>query len=244
MTAEPVTAPVTPTTSTAPTSAAGPTRKMGPTLRLERKFWEAGDKVVVGIDEVGRGAWAGPVTVCAVVPAPEHVRGVRDSKQLLRPEREKAARAVRRWARGIGVGHASYEECDELGMTEALRVAAMRALAELDVQGFVPDRIVLDGNHDYLRMPGKVTTVIKGDAKCLAVAAASCVAKVTRDGMMRDEAEHYPPYDFESNVGYPAPAHKLALAGYGPSAIHRRSWIFMESLCWRGVPPAPGRLFI
>ena len=93
---------------------------------------------------------------------------------------------------------------------------------------------MLDGNHDYLRMPSKVTTVIKGDAKCLAVAAASCVAKVTRDRMMIDEAEHYPPYDFESNVGYPAPAHKLALAGYGPSAIHRRSWIFMESLCWRG----------
>jgi len=221
-----------------------PTRKMGPTLRLERKFWEAGDQVVVGIDEVGRGAWAGPVTVAAVVPAPEHVRGVRDSKELTRPERNKAARAVRRWARGVGVGHASYMECDELGMTEALRVAAMRALAELDAQGFVPDRIVLDGNHDYLKMPSKVTTVIKGDAKCLAVAAASCVAKVTRDGMMMDEAEHYPPYDFESNVGYPAPAHKLALAGYGPSAIHRRSWIFMESLCWRGVPPAPGRLFI
>ncbi len=233
-------------TATSAESAAStpPTRKMGPTLRLERKFWEAGDEVVVGIDEVGRGAWAGPVTVAAVVPAPEHVRGVRDSKQLTRAERDKAARAVRRWARGVGVGHASYEECDEWGMTEALRVAAMRALAELDDQGFVPDRIVLDGNHDYLKMPTKVTTVIKGDTKCLAVAAASCVAKVTRDRMMIDAAEHYPMYDFESNVGYPAPAHKLALAGYGPSAIHRRSWIFMESLCWRGVPPAPGRLFI
>jgi len=227
-----------------PATSIPPTRKMGPTLRLERKFWEAGDQVVVGIDEVGRGAWAGPVTVAAVVPAPEHVRGVRDSKQLTRAERDKAARAVRRWAPGVGVGHASYQECDEWGMTEALRVAAMRALAELDDQGFVPDRIVLDGNHDYLRMPSKVTTVIKGDTKCLAVAAASCVAKVTRDRMMMAEAEHFPPYGFESNVGYPAPAHKHALAGYGPSAIHRRSWIFMESLCWRGVPPAPGRLFL
>ena len=78
--------------------AAAPTRKMGPTLRLERKFWDAGDQVVVGIDEVGRGAWAGPVTVAAVVPAPEHLRGVRDSKQLTRPEREKAA------ARGAPLG--------------------------------------------------------------------------------------------------------------------------------------------
>jgi ribonuclease HII len=219
-------------------------RKMGPTLRLERQFWDAGDEVVVGIDEDGRGAWAGPVTVAAVVPAREHVRGVRDSKQLTRAERTRAARAVRHWADGVGIGHASFTECDELGMTEALRVAAMRALAQLDAQGFVPDRIVLDGNHDYLRMPSKVTTVIKGDAKCLAVAAASCVAKVARDTLMIEESSHYPPYDFDSNVGYPAPAHKVALAGYGPSAIHRRSWIFMESLCWRGVPPAPGRLFL
>jgi ribonuclease HII len=70
------------------------------------------------------------------------------------------------------------------------------------------------------------------------------VAKVTRDRMMVEAAAHYPPYDFASNVGYPAPAHKAALAGYGPSAIHRRSWIFMEHLCWRGVAPAPGRLFV
>ncbi len=103
---------------------------------------------------------------------------------------------------------------------------------------------MLDGNHDYLGLGSRVTTVIKGDATCLAVAAASCVAKVTRDRMMVEAAEHYPPYDFESNVGYPAPAHKTALAGYGPSAIHRRSWIFMDSLCWRGVAPAPGRLFL
>ena len=176
--------------------------------------------------------------------APEHVRGVRDSKELTRRERERAATTVRKWAVAIGVGHASHEECDELGMTAALRTAGLRALAQLEAQGYVPDRIVLDGNHDYLQMGARVTTVVKGDSKCLAVAAASCVAKVTRDHIMIEESQHYPPYDFESNVGYPAPAHKTALAGYGPSAIHRRSWIFMESLCWRGVPPAPGRLFV
>ncbi|MFI5046722.1 MAG: ribonuclease HII [Acidimicrobiia bacterium] len=214
-----------------------------PTLRLERKLWDAGDRVVCGIDEVGRGAWAGPVTVGAVVSAPEHLRHVRDSKQLTRVERTRAASAVRGWAVAVGVGHASNEECDELGMTAALRTAALRALAELEEQGVVPDRIVLDGNHDYLGMRDRVTTVVKGDASCLSVAAASCVAKVTRDRMMADAAEHFPMYDFASNVGYPAPAHKAALAGYGPSAIHRRSWIFMEQLVWRGVPPAPGRLF-
>jgi ribonuclease HII len=224
-------------------SAVAPVRKPYPTLRLERKLWEAGHRVVCGIDEVGRGAWAGPVTVGAVVPAPEHLRHVRDSKLLTRPERQRAADAVRGWAVAVGIGHASHEECDELGMTAALRNAAMRALDELESQGVVPDRIVLDGKHDYLGMGARVTTVVKGDASCLAVAAASCVAKVTRDALMAEQAAHYPMYDFESNVGYPAPAHKAALAGYGPSAIHRRSWIFMDHLSWRGVPPAPGRLF-
>jgi ribonuclease HII len=215
-----------------------------PTLRHERKCWEAGERVVVGIDEVGRGAWAGPVTVCAVVPPPEHLRGVRDSKELDRAERERVAARVKEWAVAIGVGHASYEECDALGMTAALRTAGMRALAELAAQGYEPDRIILDGNHDYFRMgKSRVTTIIKGDATVLSVAAASCVAKVTRDAMMREEAEHFPPYDFESNVGYPSPRHQSALRGYGPSSIHRRSWIFMEGLCWRGVPPAVGRLF-
>lgn len=214
-----------------------------PTLRLERRCWGAGEQVVVGIDEVGRGAWAGPVTVAAVVAPPEHLAGIRDSKLLNRGERERASVAVRGWAVAIGIGHASYEECDALGMTAALRTAGRRALAELAGQGYEPDRVILDGNHDYLEMGARTTLVIKGDATVLSVAAASCVAKVTRDAIMRDEAEHYPPYDFESNVGYPAPVHKIALRGYGPSAIHRRSWVFMEALCWPGVPPPPGRLF-
>jgi ribonuclease HII len=214
-----------------------------PTLRLERRLWDSGDRVVCGIDEVGRWAWAGPVTVAVVVPPPEHLRGVRDSKQLTRPEREVAARKVRSWAVAIGVGHASHEECDELGMTAALRAAGRRALAQIAAQGYEPDRIVLDGSHDYLDLAPRVTTVVKGDVSCLAVAAASCVAKVERDELMTDEAQHFPAYGFESNVGYPAPVHKHALAAYGPSAIHRRSWVFMESLCWRGLPPPPGRLF-
>lgn len=214
-----------------------------PTLRLERRCWAAGERVVVGIDEVGRGAWAGPVTVAAVVPGDVHLRGVRDSKQLTRAERERAAEAVRAWARAFGIGHASHDECDAFGMTEALRLAALRALDELAAAGFEPDRIVLDGKHDYLGLGARVTTIVKGDTSVLSVAAASCVAKVTRDAIMRDEAEHFPPYGFESNVGYPAPVHRAALAGYGPSAIHRRSWVFMEQLCWRGLAPPPGRLF-
>jgi ribonuclease HII len=206
-----------------------------PTLRVERRCWEAGDKVVCGIDEVGRGSWAGPVTVAAVVAPDRHLTGVRDSKMLLPAERERCAVRVRGWARAIGVGHASHQECDSLGMTAALRIAGNRALDEIASQGFVPDRIVLDGKHDYFGLGAKVKTIVKGDVSVLSVAAASVVAKVTRDAMMADEAEHFPAYGFETNRGYPAPAHRYALAAYGPCAIHRRSWIFMESLPWSGI---------
>jgi ribonuclease HII len=206
-----------------------------PTLRVERRYWDAGDEIVCGIDEVGRGSWAGPVTVAAVVPADRHLTGVRDSKMLLPAERERCAVRVRGWARAIGVGHASHHECDELGMTAALRIAGNRALDVLAEQGFVPDRIILDGNHDYFRLGARVKTIIKGDVSVLSIAAASVVAKVTRDAIMAAEAEHFPAYGFESNRGYPAPVHKCALAAYGPSAIHRRSWIFMENLPWSGI---------
>jgi len=214
-----------------------------PTLRLERRFWSAGDRIVCGIDEVGRGSWAGPATVAAVVPPPEHLRGVRDSKVLDRRARERAADDVHAWALAIGVGHASPRECDELGMTAALRAAGRRALAELSALGFEPERVLLDGNFDYLGLGGRVTTKIRADATSLAVAAASCVAKVTRDRMMIDEAEHFPAYGFESNVGYPSPLHKAALRGHGPCTIHRRTWAFMSGMCWPGLPPPPGRLF-
>lgn len=207
-----------------------------PTLRTERRCWAAGERVVVGIDEVGRGSWAGPVTVGAVVAPEHHLSGVRDSKLLSPEERDACAIKVRSWARAIGIGHAGHEECDELGMTEALRRAANRALGALEAQGFVADRIILDGKHDYLKMPRRVRTIVKADQTVLSVAAASVVAKVTRDAIMAEEAEHFPAYGFESNRGYPAPVHKCALAAYGPSLIHRRSWIFMDYCMWGGLP--------
>ena len=206
--------------------------KVVPTLRLERKLWAAGDEVVVGIDEVGRGSWAGPVTVGAVVAPNEHIKGVRDSKLLNEIKRNAAALDVRSWAKAIGIGHASHTECDLLGMTAALRLAAERALDQIRIAGYIADRIILDGKHDYLGLGSKVRTVIKGDQTVLSCAAASVVAKVTRDAMMADEAEHYPHYGFDSNRGYPALVHRTALEGYGPSSIHRRSWIFMDSLLW------------
>ena len=203
-----------------------------PTLRFERLLWEAGDRVVVGLDEVGRGSWAGPGTVGAGGAPDVHLKGVRASKMLTALERAVCARRVQGWALAYAVGHASHEECDSLGMTEALRRAARRALDQIAAQGFDVDRVVLDGNHDYIGLGAKCRTVVKGDSSVLSVAAASVLAKVARDALMAGEAEHFPAYGFETNRGYPSPVHKTALAAYGPCVIHRRSWIFMDHLCW------------
>jgi ribonuclease HII len=203
-----------------------------PSLAVERELWAQGHDVVVGMDEVGRGSWAGPLSVgAAVVPADRRVYKVRDSKMLTEPEREAIFERIASWCRAWAVGHASQEECDELGMSAAQKLAAARAL---DGLGLDADRVVLDGNWDFV---GRGTTIkmVKADARCLSVAAASILAKVTRDRIMRAEAEHYPGYDFELNKGYPCPRHKAALRGYGPSAIHRRAWVFMDHLPWPGL---------
>jgi ribonuclease HII len=117
-------------------------------------------------------------------------------------------------------------------MSEAQRLAARRALDDL---GLPPDRVLLDGKWDFVGA-GTSRMVVKGDARCLSIAAASILAKVTRDRIMRGEAEHHTLWNFDENKGYPCPRHKTALRGIGPSAIHRRSWVFMDHLPWRGVP--------
>jgi ribonuclease HII len=215
-----------------------------PNLAVEHELWDAGHEVVVGIDEVGRGAWAGPVSVGAVVlPREGRVNGVRDSKELTLEQREQLHGRILRWVVASAVGHASPRECDELGMTAALRIAGHRALDQL---GVAPDRVLLDGNFDYLRLGSTVRTIIGGDRRSLSIATASIVAKVTRDRLMAEEAEHFPAYGFESNRGYPAPVHQCALAAHGPTTIHRRSWVFMDGLPWQGrLTPvsAQGRLF-
>ncbi|HKY14353.1 MAG TPA: ribonuclease HII [Microthrixaceae bacterium] len=206
--------------------------RRAPTLSVERELWEDGLDVVVGMDEVGRGSWAGPLTVAAVVlPCDRRVNGIRDSKILTPSRREVLEGRIREWCRAVGVGHASAAECDDLGMSQAQRIAARRALDQL---GLEPDAVLLDGKWDFVG-GGRTRTMVRGDARCLSIAAASIVAKVNRDRIMRAEAEHYPAYSFDQNKGYPCPQHKIALQGYGPSAIHRRSWVFMERLAWRGA---------
>ena len=212
-------------------------RPKAPSLALERELWGSGREVVVGVDEVGRGAWAGPISVgAAVLPPDKRVYKVRDSKMLTEDERERLYDRVASWCRAWAVGHATQVECDTLGMSEAQRLAARRALAGLGVE---PDHVLLDGRWDFVgKGPSATTRIVKGDAKCLSIAAASVLAKVTRDRLMRDEAPHFPGYDFDLNKGYPCPRHKAALKAWGPTSIHRRTWVFMDSLPW-GVRPPP-----
>jgi ribonuclease HII len=212
-----------------------------PDLKEERRLRAQGFQSVAGLDEVGRGAWAGPLTVGVAIVRPRvQLRSMpawlRDSKMLSEGRREEIFESVGAWCASWAIGHATPAECDEWGMTEALRVAARRALEGLDQ---TPDAVLVDGPFDLLRHPedpfaGAVRPVVDGDAKCASVAAASVLAKVVRDRMMRDEANHFPAYGFERNKGYPSPIHQTALRGYGPSAIHRRSWAFVRDLPWCG----------
>lgn len=220
-------------------------KRSSPSLSIERDVWESGAEVVVGVDEVGRGSWAGPISVGAVVvPKDRRIYKLRDSKMLTESEREAMFDRVADWAQAWAVGHASHLECDELGMSLAQKLAARRAI---DGLGIEPDHVLVDGNWNFVGAR-TVTKIIRGDSKSVSISAASILAKVTRDRMMRAEAEHYPYFNFADNKGYPCPKHKAALQAWGPSAIHRRSWVFMDHLPWTGIPryhrPEPqGTLF-
>ena len=212
-----------------------PSRKHPPNRQLEAELWESGCELVVGIDEVGRGAWAGPLAVgAAVLPRDRRVNGVRDSKMLSEVERERMFDKVASWCDAWAVGVVSEIECDELGMAEAQRVAARRAI---DALGVTVDAAVVDGKWNFVAgVVPRVEMRVKADAYCLPVAAASVLAKVTRDRFMREQAEHYPHWHFDTNKGYPCPLHKTALQGYGPSAIHRKTWVFMDNYVpWPGL---------
>ncbi len=204
-----------------------------PGLSVERALWDAGGRIVVGVDEVGRGAWAGPISVgAAVVPQDRRVYKVRDSKMLTEHEREALFDRIADWCVSWAVGHATPSECDALGMSAAQKLAASRAISAL---GLVPDHVLIDGNWDFVGS-GNTHRIVRGDATSLTISSASILAKVTRDRMMRRAAPEYPAFFFEDNKGYPCQRHRAALAAFGPTVIHRRSWAFMESLPWGGVP--------
>lgn len=207
-----------------------------PSLRLERALLAEGPASVCGMDEVGRGALSGPVSVGAVVVdvRTRSLPGVRDSKQLSPSSRKQMEPRIRAWAVSTAVGHASPQEIDEHGIIAALALAGRRALAALSVR---PGVVLLDGSHDWLGESGQgslwgdpdadvppVRTRVKADVSCTSVAAASVLAKVERDRLMVQWHERHPAYDWISNKGYSSPVHLEALRREGPSPQHRRSW--------------------
>lgn len=203
-----------------------------PGYEIERQLCGSGPRVVAGLDEVGRGAWAGPLLVgAAVTDLSEPPEGLADSKVLSAARRESVAAELATWAVGIGYGEASPEEIDELGMTEALRLASVRALEALPCR---PDVVIVDGKHDFLGAPWSVRCQVKADAVSVSVAAASVAAKVRRDALMAELGAGYPDFAFADNAGYPAPAHREALDRLGPTPYHRMSWSYLDDLPrWR-----------
>ena len=221
--------------------------KPWPNATRERALFGRGAKTIVGIDEVGKGSWAGPLVVGIAMLSREMVfsdepavllGGVRDSKQLSEMQREEmfdhVAANCLRWS----IGAASALECDQLGMVAAQRLATARGFAALagasvdvaSVDVASVDAAIVDGRWDFVAPHAReVMLEVKADADCVSVAAASVLAKVSRDRMMRTLAGDYPQWHFDTNKGYPCPKHRDALQGYGPSAIHRTSWAFMPN---------------
>ncbi len=196
-----------------------------PDLSFEIPLWAAGIVRVGGIDEAGRGAWAGPVAAGAVILPPDpqlpgRLAGVRDSKQMTPAQRDFWAREIRAAALAWGVGFASPQEIDQIGIVGATRQAAGRALAALTL---APDYLLVD----FLDLPEAglpQRALIKGDARSLSIAAASVLAKTARDALMGSLDADYPGYGFARHKGYGTRRHQEALALLGPSAVHRRSF--------------------
>lgn len=204
-----------------------------PTLDLERALFAAGTSVIIGIDEVGRGAMAGPVMVgaCAITPAVgDFPAGLRDSKLVSAKKRLELDPLVRSWG-VIAVGAATPAEIDQYGITWSLGLAAKRALATLFETGVdvASAHALLDGAHDWLSpvlaSPITVQTRVKADQDCASVSAASVAAKVERDALMGILAADYAEYGWDSNKGYGSAAHMEAIATIGITPHHRASWV-------------------
>jgi len=213
----------------------------GPTLLLEKAFVGG---PVCGVDEAGRGPWAGPVSAGAVIfdPGKRTPKGLDDSKKLTARQREDLEGEIKAKALAWGVGFATVEEIWELNILHATGLAMCRAIAAMAVQ---PAYALVDGNYRF-KLPCEVKTVVGGDGKSKSIAAASILAKVARDRLMTQMDERYPGYGFASHKGYNAPIHVEALVSLGPCEIHRRAWrpvkLVLAGIDPRNIEPEQGEL--
>ena len=189
---------------------------------IEDRYFADGVKLICGVDEAGRGPLAGPVCAAAVI-LPPHIElpGLNDSKKLTDKRRRELYPMIKEAAVAYGIGFASHEEIDEINILQATYLAMERAIAQLRVS---PDLLLIDGNRakDF-GIPAQ--TVVKGDSLSASIAAASVLAKVTRDDLMLEASKEYPQYGFEVHKGYGTKAHYEALTGFGISPIHRRTFL-------------------
>lgn len=212
---------------------------VAPKLTLERKLLAEWD-LIISLDEVGRGALAGPVAVGAAVMDAAGARrrvpeGLRDSKLVTEKRRPDVAARAAAWVQTSAVGWASAAEVDEVGIMRALGLAASRAVLGVVAQGASMDRtlVLLDGNHDYVSAvhPGPLTVrpVVKGDRDCASVSAASVIAKVARDSLMVELHEGHPSYQWDRNKGYASAEHREAIRSGGLTPHHRSSWAITDA---------------
>ena len=190
--------------------------------QIEQECFDRGVQVICGVDEAGRGPLAGPVCAAAVIlPANLEIPGLNDSKKLTDKRRRELFPIIKEQAIAYGIGLASHEEIDEINILQATYLAMERAIAQLSVK---PDMALIDGNRakDF-GIP--VRTVVKGDSLSASIAAASILAKVTRDDLMLEAAKAYPQYQFDVHKGYGTKAHYAALIEHGPSPIHRMTFL-------------------
>lgn len=192
-------------------------------FEIEKEYTEKGFQLICGIDEAGRGPLAGPVCAAAVIlPIGTEIEGLNDSKKLTEKKREMLFPIITKKAIAYGIGFASEQEIDEINVLNATFLAMRRAVEAL---GISPDLLLIDGNQKPKIGVGEEVTVIKGDAKSVSVAAASVLAKVSRDRYMLEIAQEYPQYAFEKHKGYGTKLHYEKIAEYGVSPIHRKTFL-------------------
>ena len=202
-----------------------------PSLDIEAELRAAGSRIIAGVDEVGKGSWAGPLVVCAAVVRDDIAVDelvARDSKALSEKKRESIFEVVASQCSHWALGIVSAAECDRLGMSNAQRLATKRAVVDLGIE---VEAVIADGKWDFVTpLVPRVEMRVKADAASASVAAASVLAKVSRDRMMRDFDAQYPHWNFAGSKGYPCPKHRDGLRAHGVSPIHRTSWAFMQNL--------------
>jgi ribonuclease HII len=204
--------------------------RVDPDLSFEKNLWQNGIHTIVGLDEAGRGALAGPVAVGAVIlPIDPNLSstlsGVRDSKQMTRLSRDAAAGRIQEIALACAVGFSSADEIDSLGIVPATRLAALRALENISI---TPDFLLTDFRLELPELDISQAAIVKGDAKCLSIACASVLAKTARDALMRELDARHPGYQLGKHKGYGTQIHRLALKRLGYSSVHRKTFVLKK----------------